>query len=47
LQETLFWLSQPGVSDDIAEAHKEFADRRGIGEDEIRAEFASHQTSRE
>jgi prevent-host-death family protein len=47
LQETLFWLSQPGVRDDITDARKEFADRRGIGEDEIRAEFASRQTSRE
>lgn len=39
LQETLFWLSQPGIHDDIAEASRELADGRTIGEDEMRAEF--------
>ncbi|QNO37191.1 type II toxin-antitoxin system Phd/YefM family antitoxin [Protaetiibacter sp. SSC-01] len=39
LQETLFWLSRPGVLDDVAEARRELAEGRTSSEDEIRAEF--------
>jgi prevent-host-death family protein len=39
LQETLFWLSQPGILEDVTEARKDLAEGRTISEDEIRAEF--------
>jgi antitoxin YefM len=39
LQETLFWLSQPGIREDLAQAREDIAAGRGAGEDEIRAEF--------
>ena len=39
LQETLFWLSRPKTLDDIAEAEREYAEGKTIGEDEIRSEF--------
>lgn len=39
IQETLFWLTQPGVRDTIAEAEADIAAGRTHGEDEIRAEF--------
>lgn len=39
LQETLFWLSQPGILDDVARAQEELAAGTTIGEDEIRAQF--------
>ena len=39
IQETLFWLSQPGLRDTIAEAEGDVAAGRTHGEDEIRAEF--------
>jgi len=39
IQETLFWLSQPGIRDTIAEADADVAAGRTHGEDEIRAEF--------
>ena len=39
IQETLFWLSQPGIRDTITEAEADIAARRTYGEDEIRAEF--------
>lgn len=39
LQETLFWLSQPGVLDDLAQARRELAERVTSSEDEIRSEF--------
>jgi prevent-host-death family protein len=39
IQETLFWLSQPGIRDTITEAEADIAARRAYGEDEIRAEF--------
>ena len=37
LQETLFWLSQPGIRASVAEA--DVAAGRTFGEDEIRSEF--------
>jgi antitoxin YefM len=39
IQETLFWLSQPGIRDTIAEADADTAAGRTHGEDAIRAEF--------
>lgn len=39
IQETLFWLSQPGVREIIIEADGDIAAGRTRGEDEIRAEF--------
>ncbi len=39
LQETLFWLSQPGILDDIAKARRELADGSTSSEEQIRAEF--------
>lgn len=39
IQETLFWLSQPGIRDTIAEADADIAAGRTHGEDDIRAEF--------
>ncbi len=39
IQETLFWLSQPGIRETIAEAEGDIAVGRMYGEDEIRAEF--------
>jgi antitoxin YefM len=39
LQETLFWLSQPGILDDVARARQERAEGRTATEDEIRQEF--------
>lgn len=39
LQETLFWLSRPGILEDVAQARQELVEGRTISEDEIRAEF--------
>ncbi|MGJ3510123.1 type II toxin-antitoxin system Phd/YefM family antitoxin [Enemella sp. A6] len=39
LQETLFWLSRPGVLDDVARARQELDAGTTSSEDEIRAEF--------
>jgi prevent-host-death family protein len=39
LQETLFWLSQPGTPERLAEARADIAAGRVFTEDEIRAEF--------
>jgi PHD/YefM family antitoxin component YafN of YafNO toxin-antitoxin module len=39
LQETLFWLSQPGIRESIAEARADVAAGRVFGEQQIRAEF--------
>jgi len=39
IQETLFWLSQSGIRDTIAEAEADIAAGRTHGEDEIRAQF--------
>jgi antitoxin YefM len=39
IQETLFWLSQPGIRNTITEAETDVAAGRTHGEDEIRAEF--------
>src|SRR3954447_5950640 len=39
LHETLFWLSQPGVREDIAEARRELAERQTTSGAELRAEY--------
>ncbi len=39
LQETLYWLSQSGVLDDVAQARQELVDGATSSEDAIRAEF--------
>lgn len=39
LQETLYWLSQPGIRESIGQADRDIEAGRTYGEDEIRAEF--------
>lgn len=39
LQETLYWLSEPGIKASIAAADADIAAGRTFGEDDIRAEF--------
>ncbi|HYB35314.1 MAG TPA: type II toxin-antitoxin system Phd/YefM family antitoxin [Mycobacterium sp.] len=39
LQETVFWLSQPGIREDIAEAEREYAEGSTISGDDLRSEF--------
>jgi len=39
LQETLFWLSRPGILDDVDQAREELADGATSSEEQIRAEF--------
>jgi len=46
LQETLYWLSQPGIRDAIAEADADIAARRTYSEGEIRSEFGVPQQHR-
>lgn len=39
LHETLFWLSQPGIHESIAQAEKDYAEGNTISGEELRAEF--------
>lgn len=39
IQETLFWLSQPGIHESIADARADIAAGRVYTEEQIRAEF--------
>jgi antitoxin YefM len=39
IQETLFWLSQPGIRESLAEAHDDVAAGRVFNEEQIRQEF--------
>jgi antitoxin YefM len=39
LHETIFWLSQPGVGDDVSRAQRESADGQTTSAAELRAEF--------
>ncbi len=39
IQETLFWLSQPGIRDIVADADADIAAGRTLGEDQVRAEL--------
>jgi prevent-host-death family protein len=41
LQETLYWLSQPGIRDAVAEADADIAAGRTYSEDDSRAEFGA------
>lgn len=37
LQETLFWLSQPGIREDVAQARREYAAGETFAEEQVRA----------
>lgn len=39
LQETLFWLSQPGIREDLAQSKSDIAAGNTFSEEQIRAEF--------
>jgi antitoxin YefM len=39
LQETVFWLSRPGIREDIAEAEREYAEGSTVSGDDLRNEF--------
>lgn len=39
IQETLFWLSQPGIREDLAEADRAYAAGETTGGDELRQRF--------
>lgn len=39
IQETLFWLSQPGIHESIGEAREDIAAGRTYSEEQIRADF--------
>lgn len=39
LQETVFWLSQPGIRDTIAAAEREYAEGSTVDGDALRDEF--------
>ena len=46
LQETLFWLSRPGILAEIAQARQELAEGSTADETQIRAEFRVPRTAR-
>ena len=39
IQETLHWLSQPGIVESVAQSEADVAEGRTFGEDEIRAAY--------
>jgi antitoxin YefM len=39
LQETVYWLSQPGIRSDIAQAEREYAEGATMSGDELRGQF--------
>ncbi|BBY60980.1 type II toxin-antitoxin system Phd/YefM family antitoxin [Mycolicibacterium sarraceniae] len=39
IKETLYWLSQPGITESVAESEADVAAGRTFGEDEIRAAY--------
>lgn len=39
LQETVYWLSQPGIRDDIAQGEREYAEESTMSGDALREEF--------
>ncbi|MGO4250430.1 hypothetical protein AB4Y87_24835 [Paenarthrobacter sp. RAF54_2] len=39
VQETLHWLSQPGIREDLAQARRDIADGNTISGDDLRREF--------
>lgn len=46
IQETLFWLSQPGIRESIAAADADVAEGRVYSEAEIRTEFGAPKRRR-
>ncbi|MBS4729884.1 type II toxin-antitoxin system Phd/YefM family antitoxin [Mycobacterium sp. SM1] len=46
IQETLHWLSQPGVVESVRQSEADVAAGRTYGEDEIRAEYQVPRRSR-
>lgn len=45
LQETLFWLSQPGIRESVEQARANIAEGQTATEEQIREEFAVPQRS--
>lgn len=43
LQETVFWLSRPGIRADIAEAERDYAEGSSVSGDDFRNEFGLSQ----
>jgi prevent-host-death family protein len=39
MKETIFWLSQTNIHDDVAEAEAAIAAGQGVSEDDVRARF--------
>lgn len=39
LQETIFWLSQPGIREDLEQARRDIAESNTVSGDELRREF--------
>ena len=39
LQETIYWLSQPGIREDIDAGRREYASGKTTSADDLRAEF--------
>ncbi|MFJ4027903.1 type II toxin-antitoxin system Phd/YefM family antitoxin [Paenarthrobacter sp. NPDC089989] len=39
LQETIHWLSQPGIHEDLAQARRDIAEGNTISADDLRREF--------
>ncbi|KDE97009.1 Antitoxin RelF [uncultured Mycobacterium sp.] len=46
IQETLYWLSQPGIAESVAESESDVTLGRTYGEDEIRAAYQIPRRSR-
>lgn len=46
IQETLFWLSQPGIHESIAQARADIAAGRTYSEEQIRAEIGVPKRTR-
>lgn len=46
LQETLFWLSQSGIRESLAEADADVAAGRVFDEEQVRAEFGEPKRDR-
>ncbi|MCW1250682.1 type II toxin-antitoxin system Phd/YefM family antitoxin [Acaricomes phytoseiuli] len=44
IQETLYWLSQPGIREDLALAQQDIAEGNVFSEEQIRAEFGVPKT---
>lgn len=42
LQETVYWLSQPGIRESLAEAESDIAAGRTIGSEELRSQLGLH-----